>query len=449
MELDALYGELRQLLEEKKFRELRARLSEMPEIEVAHFIEDLEPDKLALVFRMLPKALATDVFANLEPEEQGHIVNTISDNELKFIIEDLFIDDAVDMLEEMPASVVRRILLNATPETRKQLNEFMNFPENSAGSIMTAEFIGLRKYMTVEQAFAYIRANGVDKETIYTCYVMDASRILLGVVTVKDLLMHSYDTVIGDIMDDYVIKVTTTQDQEEVVQIFKDYDMIALPVVDGENRLVGIITVDDAMDVMEEEATEDFEKMAAIIPSEKPYMKTSVFELAKNRIPWLLVLMISSMITGQILASYEKAFQVLPLLITFVPMLMDTGGNAGSQASTTIIRGMAVGDIELNEVLKALWKEFRVGLICGAVLGIVNFVRLMIQYPGNFMVCLTVILSLYATVIVAKSLGCILPMLAKKCKLDPAIMASPLITTMVDALSLSIYFALATQLLHI
>ncbi len=441
--------ELMQLVDDKKFRILKDELSEMNEFDVAEFIGQLEPEKMVVVFRMLPKELATDVFACLEPDEQERIIGDINDKELHTIIEDLMIDDAVDMLEELPANVVKRVLQQATPSTRAQINEFLKYPENSAGSIMTAEYIAFKKTMTVEEAFAYIRAYGEDKEIIYTCFVMDNKRTLEGVVTVKDLLMNTYDTLIETIMDTHVIKAVTTQDREEVVELFNKYDLMALPVVDLENRLVGIVTVDDVVDVMEEVATEDFEKMAAMLPSEKPYFKTTVFEIAKQRIPWLLVLMISSMITGTILAKYEEAFQVLPILVTFIPMLMDTGGNAGSQTSTTIIRGMAVGEIELSDVLKAWWKELRVAVIVGAVLGIVNFVRLMIQYPGKELVSLTVVLSLYATVIIAKSLGCLLPMGAKKLNLDPAIMASPLITTLVDAISLTIYFALAVALLRI
>lgn len=441
--------ELMQLVEDKKFRLLKDELSEMNEFDVAEFIGELEPDKMVVVFRMLPKELATDVFACLEPDEQQRIISDINDRELHTIIEDLMIDDAVDMLEELPANVVKRVLQQATPATRAQINEFLKYPENSAGSIMTAEYIALKKTMSVEDAFAYIRAYGEDKEIIYTCYVMDNKRTLEGVVTIKDLLMNSYDTLIESIMDTHVIKAVTTQDREEVVELFNRYDLMSLPVVDHENRLVGIVTVDDVVDVMEEEATEDFEKMAAILPSEKPYFKTSVLEIAKKRIPWLLVLMISSMVTGTILAKYEEAFQILPILVTFIPMLMDTGGNAGSQTSTTIIRGMAIGEIELSDVLKAWWKEIRVALIVGFVLSLVNFIRLVIQYPGQELVSLTVVLSLFLTVLIAKSLGCLLPMAAKKLNLDPAIMASPLITTLVDAISLSIYFGLAVALLKI
>lgn len=449
MDLKERFDNMYQLAKSKQFRALKDELVELNEVDVASFIEDLDSEITVVVFRMLPKELATDVFAELSPEKQQHIINSITDKELQNIIEDLYVDDAVDMLEELPANVVKRVLQNATPDTRRQINEFLKYPDNSAGSIMTAEYIGLKKNMTVEQAFAYIRKNGVDKETIYTCYVMDEKRRLDGVVTVKDLLMSPYETLIQDIMDDHVIKAVTTQDREEIAELFNKYDLLALPIVDHEDRLVGIVTVDDAVDVMEQEATEDFEKMAAMHPSEKPYLKTSVLELSKNRIVWLLVLMISSMITGGILAKYEEAFSVIPLLVTFIPMLTDTGGNAGSQSSTMIIRGMAVGEIEPSDALKVLWKELRVGLICGSILAAVNYIRLIIMYPGQKMICLTVVLSVFVTVVLAKAVGCILPIAAKRFKMDPAIMASPLITTLVDAFSLIIYFQLAVELLHI
>ena len=446
-ENERIEDELLRLVEEKKFRELKSRLVEMNEVDIASFMEELDSEKTVVVFRMLPKELATDVFAELEPEQQQQIVTSITDYELGAIINDLYVDDAVDMLEELPANVVKRVLKNSNPEQRKLLNQFLKYPEDSAGSVMTAEFVNLKKNMTVADAFEYIRRHGVDKETIYTCYVTDDTRRLQGVVTVKDLLMSSYETKIDDIMDDNVIKVTTTEDQEEVANLFNEYNLLALPVVDNEERLVGIITVDDVMDFMEAEATEDIEKMAAIIPSEKPYLKTGVLTLARNRIPWLLVLMFSSMITGNILLRYENAFAAIPLLVTFVPMLMDTGGNSGSQASTMIIRGMAIGDIELSDVAKVVWKELRVGMLCGAVLAMANFVRLMIQYPGNTMICLTVVLSVFFTVIIAKTIGCSLPILAKAVHLDPALIASPMLTTIVDAASLTIYFTFATWIL--
>ena len=437
------------LVSRKQFRQLKDELCEMNEFDIASFLEELDSEKQVIIFRMLPKELASDVFACLEVETQEHIINSITDKELAYIIEELYVDDAVDMLEELPATIVKRVLQNAAPSTRLQINEFLKYPENSAGSIMTAEYIGLKKNITVQEAFAYIRKHGYDKETIYTCYVMDAKRMLEGVVTVKDLLMNDYDVKIEDIMDTNVIKAVTTDDKEDIADLFNKYDLLSLPVVDHENRLVGIVTIDDAVDVMEEEATEDFEKMAAMLPSEKPYLKTSVLELAKNRITWLLVLMISSMLTGGILTKYEDAFQVMPLLVSFVPMLTDTGGNAGSQSSTMIIRGMTIGEIASSDILKVIWKEARVSVVVGLILGLVNFIRLVIQYPGQPVVALTVVLALFATVFLAKVIGGMLPILAKKLKLDPAIMAAPLITTIVDAVSLVIYFQIAVELLHI
>ena len=437
------------LVSRKQFRQLKEKLCDMNEFDIASFMEELDSEKQIIVFRMLPKELASDVFACLEVDTQGHIINGITDKELAYIIEELYVDDAVDMLEELPATVVKRVLQNAAPSTRLQINEFLKYPENSAGSIMTAEYIGLKKSMTVEEAFAYIRKHGYDKETIYTCYVMDAKRMLEGVVTVKDLLMSDYEVKMEDIMDTNVIKAVTTDDKEEIADLFNKYDLLSLPVVDHENRLVGIVTIDDAVDVMEEEATEDFEKMAAMHPSEKPYLKTGVFELAKNRIVWLLVLMISSMLTGCILTRYKDAFKVMPLLVSFVPMLTDTGGNAGSQSSTMIIRGMTIGEIASSDILKVIWKEARVSVIVGIILGAVNFIRLVAQYPGQPLVALTVVLALFATVFVAKVIGGMLPIAAKKLHLDPAIMAAPLITTIVDAVSLVIYFQIAVELLHI
>lgn len=441
--------QLLELINSKQFRQVKIQMARMNEADIAELIGELDAEKKVVVFRMLPKEVSSDVFACLEPEDQQHIINSIGDYELKYIVEDLFVDDAVDMLEELPANVVKRVLKIATPDTRNLINQFLNYPDNSAGSIMTAEYVGLKQRMTVEEAFAYIRKNGVDKETIYTCCVMDSKRTLEGVVTVKDLLMNPYETVLRDIMDTNVIKAVTTDDQEAVMDKFQRYDLLSLPVVDQENRLVGIVTVDDIVDVMEQEATEDFEKMAAMVPSEKPYLKTGVIQLAKNRILWLLILMISSMVTGGILAKYENAFAVIPLLVTFIPMLTDTGGNAGSQSSTLIIRGMAVGEIEPSDILRVIWKELRVGLIVGVILGLVNYVRLVLMYPGNEMMCLTVVLSLFATVLLAKTIGCILPIAAKKLHLDPAIMAAPLITTIVDAFSLVIYFQLACKLLNL
>lgn len=441
--------ELMELSVEKKYRELKAKLIEMNEVDIASFIEELDTEKTVVVFRMLTKELASEVFACLAVEKQQHIITSITDYELRNIMDDLFVDDAVDMLEELPATIVKRVLQNSSPDTRQLINQFLNYPENSAGSVMTAEYVGLRKNMTVEEAFAYIRRYGVDKETIYTCYVMDEKRQLEGVVTVKDLLMNGYDVILADIMDEHVIKSYTTEDREDVVDTFNEYNLLTLPVVDKENRLVGIITVDDVMDVMEQEATEDFEKMAAMLPSEKPYLKTGVFQLAKNRIVWLMILMFSSMITGGILLKYENAFSAIPLLVTFIPMLMDTGGNSGSQSSTMIIRGMAIGEVAPSDILQVVWKELRVGLLVGTALGLVNYVRLIITYPGQELICLTVVLSIFFTVIIAKTIGCMLPIFAKVVHLDPAIMAAPMITTIVDACSLIIYFNLACRFLDL
>ena len=441
--------ELFNLTENKQFKKLKELLCEMNEVDIADLLMDLSPEKALVIFRLLPKDLSSEVFACLEIEQQKSIIDSISDRELEQIIEDLAIDDAVDMVEELPASVVKRILKNARPDTRRLINQYLQYPDNSAGSIMTAEYVALRPGMTVEEAFAYIRKNGVDKETIYTCYVINTSRKLEGVVTLKDLLMHPYETKVQDIMEDDFLFALTTDDQEEVAATFNKYDLLALPVVDRENRLVGIVTVDDIVDVMEQEATEDFQKMAAMTPSEKSYLKTSVFVLAKNRIIWLLVLMLSSMVSGFILNYYEATFAAVPLLVSFIPTLMDTGGNSGSQASTLIIRGLAVDELELSDILKVIWKELRVGMICGVLLASINFVRLLIQYPGNAMICGVVAISMFLTIMLAKTLGACLPMLAKALHLDPALMASPMLTTIVDACSMVIYFTLASRMLKL
>ncbi len=444
-----LEGILHQLVEEKKFRKLRGILEEMNEVDIAEFLEEVDREKVVLIFRLLPKSLGAEVFACLEVDMQEHIINSMSDYELQKIVEELFIDDAVDMLEELPATVVRRVLANAKPDTRALINQFLQYPDDSAGSIMTAEYIGLKKSMTVEQSFAYIRRYAVDKETIYTCYVVDEKRHLEGIVTVKALLLNDYSTKLEDIMDTNIIQAVTTDDQETVVESFNKYDLLSLPVVDHEGRLVGIVTVDDIVDVMEQEATEDIERMAAILPSEKPYLKMGVFELAKNRIPWLLVLMFTSTISAMILEHYGAITAMWPVLVTCIPMLTATGGNAGSQSSTTIIRAMSIGDVEVADVWKIFWKECRVSLIVGAVLGIANYIRLIIMYPDQPIVCLVIGLSLVATVVLSKVLGCVLPVIAKLLKLDPAMMAAPLISTIVDALSLVLYFTIAALLLPI
>lgn len=440
---------LLELLERRDLHALRAALLEENEVDIAEFLEELPQDKIVVVFRALPKEMAAEVFSNLEPDTQQVIIQSATDQEVSAIVEELYVDDAVDMLEELPANVVKRVLKAARPDTRKLINQFLNYPENSVGSIMTAEFTDLKQSMTVAQAIAHIRRTGENSESVYTCYVTDAGRRLEGVLTIKELLLAQDEQLIADLMETDVITAETTEDQEEAVARMMKYDFISLPVVDKEGRLVGIVTVDDVMDVMEEEATEDFEKMAAMAPSEKPYLKTSVLSLAKHRILWLLVLMISGMITGGILGQYEAAFAAMPLLVTFIPMLTDTGGNAGSQSSTLVIRGMAVGEIQLKDFAKVFWKELRVSMLVGVVLSAVNFVRLIITYPGNQMVALTVALALFVTVLLAKTVGGVLPMVAKLCHADPAIMAAPLITTIVDAISLVVYFRIACALLPI
>ena len=446
-EMNEEFEELKELLEQRNLTALRTELQDMNEVDAATFIEELSPEQATLVFRLLPKEAAAEVFSNLEADTQQVIITAITDKELNAIIEDLSVDDAVDMVEELPAGVVKRVLKSAAPETRVLINQFLKYPENSAGSIMTAEYTDLRKTMTVREAIKHIRSVGDDSEQIYTCYVTDATRHLEGVITLKELLFAADDGTIGELMNEDVITAITTDDREAVSRVMMKYDLLTLPVVDMEHRLVGLVTVDDVMDVMEEEATEDFQKMAAMAPSEKPYLKTSVFTLARNRIVWLLVLMVSAMITGAILGKFEAAFAAMPLLVTFIPMLTDTGGNSGSQSSTMIIRGMAVGEIGMHDFFRVFWKELRVALICGGALSLVNFARLMLQYPGQTAVAITVSLAMYATVIMAKTIGGMLPMVANKLKVDPAIMAAPLITTIVDALSLVIYFSIASALL--
>jgi magnesium transporter len=448
------------LIREKKFRQLKSILSQWNEADIAEFLEEVTdrmgPDKGALVYRTLPKELATEVFAFLPAENQGNLINGMSDIELKQIVEDLYVDDAVDMLEELPASVVRRVLENATPETRATINQFLNYPENSAGSIMTSEYLAVKKNMNVGSTFDYIRAHGQDMETIYILFVTDAQRHLEGIVTVKDLLMNPYTTTLETIMDTNVICATTTTDQEDVAEMFTKYDLLTLAVVDQENRMVGIITVDDAVDVMEEEVTEDIEKMAAIVPTDKPYLKTGIFETWKSRIPWLLLLMVSATFTGQIITSFEDSLAAFVALTAFIPMLMDTGGNSGSQASVTVIRALSLGDLEFRDIFRVLWKELRVAVICGVTLATVNFVKIMVVDGMIFhndgitpTVALVVCLTMLCTIICAKLVGCTLPMLADKIGFDPAVMASPFITTIVDAISLLIYFQIAKLLLGI
>ena len=445
---------LMELVQERKFRALRENLTEMNEVDIADFLEELEVNQEILVFRLLPKELAAEVFAYLEDiEDQEKLIGALSDRELREVLNELYLDDTVDLIEDMPANLVDRILRNTDASTRSQINQLLNYPKDSAGSLMTTEFVYLHPDSTVEQSFARIRKVGLDKETVYTCYVTK-NRVLLGVVTVKRLLLSTYETRIGDIMETNVLSVSTHEDKEDVAQMFSKYDLSALPVVDGDNRLVGIITFDDAMDVMEEEATEDFEKMAAILPSDKPYLKTGVFETWRSRIPWLMLLMLSATFTGIILTAFESALAACVVLTSFIPMLTGTGGNSGSQSSVAVIRALSLGEVEFSDMAAVVWKEIRVSLLCGLCLAGANFIKMMAVdrwLMGNAevtpTVALVVCLTLAATVLCAKVVGCTLPMLAEKIGIDPAVMASPFITTVVDALSLLVYFAIATRIL--
>ncbi len=446
---ESIFEELLQLLENRRFRMLKERLADLHEADVAEFIEEHSPDKAAIVFRLLSKLQAAEVFSLLDSDQRRTLVSAFSDQEVSQIIEDLYTDDAVDFLEELPANAVNRVLGLATPETRRLLNHYMKYREDSAGSIMTSEYVMLHPYITVAEAIEYIRRYGADRETIYTCYISDATRKLIGVVSVRQLLLARDDQLVSEIMEENVISVEVTADQEEVANIITDYDLIALPVVDKENRLVGIVTFDDVFDVVKRETTEDMELMAGLRPSERPYLKSSTWALASHRMVWLLVLMISGMINGVVLGHYEHAFVALPILVTFVPMLTDTGGNAGSQSSTIIIRSMVLGEIEFRDLMVVLWKEFKISLLAGLALAAVNFVRIYFTYGYNVGLSLTVSFSLVAIVVASKICGAALPLLAKKLKLDPAIMAAPLITTIVDAFGLIIYFTIATAVLPI
>lgn len=448
MEHERLLENWKELLDTKQLRALKAELAEANEVDIAEFVARLDEGKtMLLVYRLLPKEMASDVFANLESEDQETIISLVSDKEVSELLDDLYVDDAVDMLEELPASVVKRVLKTAKPETRKIINQFLNYPENSVGSIMTAEFVDLKKDMTVRQAIDRLRSKCQETESIYTCYVTDARRMLEGAVTLRELMGARDDQLVDELMSEDVVAAVTTEDQEETVQRIMKYDFISLPVVDGEGRLVGVVTVDDVMDVMEEEATEDIEKMAAILPTDKPYFQTGVFETWKHRIPWLLLLMVSATFTGTILGIFEEALAANAALTLFIPMLMDTGGNSGSQSSVTIIRAMSIGDVEFRDILKVLWKELRVAILCALTLGVVVFGKVMLLDRKGVMVALVVALTIFLTIVIAKLVGCTLPMLAKRLGFDPAVMASPFITTVVDALSLLVYFAVATQVL--
>ena len=446
-----------QLLSKKKYHSLKDLLCELESADIGIMFEEMPSESLPLLFRLLAKEMAAEVFVELSSDTQELLIAGFSDVELKEVLDELYMDDTVDIIEEMPANVVKRILRHTDPEKRESINEILKYPKYSAGSIMTTEFVDLKKNMTVADAFTHIRRTGVDKETIYTCYVTDENRILLGLVSVKDLLLSEETKNLDEIMETNIIYVNTQEDQESAAQNFEKYDFLALPVVDNENRLVGIITVDDAIDVIQEEATEDIEKMAAIMPTDKPYMKTGVFETYKKRILWLLLLMISATFTGKIISSFEDALSACVVLTAFIPMLMDTGGNSGGQASVTIIRSMSLGDVEMKDIFKVLWKELRVSLLCGLTLGAANFVKMMLVDRNAILssgqslvsVALVVCLTLVITVIIAKLIGCSLPMLAKKIGFDPAVMASPFITTIVDAVSLIIFFKIAVMILHI
>lgn len=442
------------LLTEKKYSTLRDILITMNPSDIAAVFSELEEERLPLLYRLLPKELAADTFIEMEPEAQELLIRGFSDSELHEVINELYVDDAVDLVEEMPATVVRRILMQADPDMRREINELLRYPENSAGSIMTTEYVSLRPNMTVEEAITRIRRTGVDKETIYTCYITDA-RTLVGLVTVKDLLLAENDaTTMQELMITNVISVTTMTDQEDVAQMFSKYNFLALPVVDTENRMVGIVTFDDAMDVMEDEATEDIQKMAAIIPSDKTYMRMSTLEIFKKRIPWLMLLMISATFTGMIISFFEEKLGLLICLSSFMPMLMDTAGNSGSQASVTIIRGLSLDEIDFSDLLQVVWKEIRVAVICGLAMSVVCFGKIMLvdvtllHTDGvTWLVATVVALTLAVTVLIAKIVGCMLPMLADRIGFDPAVMASPFITTIVDALSLMVYFNIACALL--
>ncbi len=442
-------SEVRELLNGKQYTKLRQSLAELNDADIATLMEELQEEELLKCFRILPKDLAADVFSYLDVENQQLIITSLSEREAASIIDNLMADDATDLLEEMPANIVKRLLANANPETRRDINHLLRYPEDSAGSIMTVEYVDLKENLTVDQAIERIRKVGVDSETINICYVLDAQRRLLGTVALRYLLLSQGDEVIGDIMHENVISLNTMMDQEEVARQFQKYDFTSMPVVDNENRLVGIITVDDVVDIMQEETTEDMEKMAAIVPSDKPYMRTSVWETYQKRIPWLLLLMVSATFTGAIITTFEDALSVYASLIAFIPMLMDTGGNAGGQASVTVIRGLSLGEITYRDVPLIVWKEVRVAVLCGLSLAAANFAKLMLFDRVGFSVALVVCLTLAAAVLLAMLVGCLLPIGAKRLGFDPAVMASPFITTIVDALSLIVYFQVASLILQI
>lgn len=442
---------LREYIEHKQYAKIRSEIVDENEADIAAVLEELElpTAELIKVFRMLPKSIAADVFSFLSLENEQQIITSLTDREAANIIDNLYADDAADLMEEMPANVVKRLLAQTTPETRRDINHLLQYPEDSAGSIMTVEFVDLKEDYTVEQAIERIRKVGIDKETINTCYVTNQHRKIRGTISLRMLLLSRTTAKIGDLMEENVITISTLMDQEEVARQFQKYDFDAMPVVDSENRLVGIITVDDVMDIIEQEATEDIEKMAAITPTDTPYMKTTVLETYKKRIPWLLFLMISSTFTSKIIQSYEEALAAYSVLTAYIPMFMGTGGNAGGQTSVTVIRSISLGEVEFKDLMKILWKEIRVAVVCGVTLAVVNFIKLLIFDRVTLVIALVMCLTLVVTVIVAKMVGCILPLLAKQVGFDPAVMANPFITTIVDAVSLLIYFQIATIILGI
>lgn len=440
-------NDILEMLEQRKFQELRDLLDRSNSADISALIDEFDGEDLILIYRLLPKEKAVDVFSYMDKDNQESLISAMTDKELRDVMDELFLDDTVDLIGEMPSNVVNRLLRHINPEQRKLINEFLNYPDGSAGSLMTIEFVDLKEHMTVNEAFAKIRKVGIDKETIYTCYVLDEFRTLIGIVSVKTLLLSDMSAQIGDIMETNFITVMTHDEIENVTKMFDKYNFLALPVVDMENKLVGIITIDDAFDALQKETTEDFEKMAAMAPSDASYFKTSVWTHAKNRIVWLLFLMISATITGTIIDRYRITFAALPLLVSFMPMIMGTGGNCGSQSVTLIIRGIALDEIKTSEYFRTLWKEMRVAFLVAIMLALVNGVRIFIQYQ-DIQIAMVVALALICTVVLSKSLGCSLPLLAKKLKLDPALMASPLISTIVDSCSMLIYFNIALLILR-
>ncbi len=450
MDEEKVIEKITKFIENKRIKNLREYLKTINSADFPSIFESVDEDKIIMIYRLLSKEKAAEVFVELEHDNQEKLIGYLTDTEIKNVMNEIYMDDAVDLIEEMPSNVVKRILTNTKPANRKIINELLKYPDDTAGTLMTTEFIDLKENMTVADAFEFIKKKALKKETVYNCYVLTIDRKLLGIIDIKDLLVADRDKLIKDIMDTNVIKVNTLEDQEEVARMFDKYNYVALPVVDQENRLVGIITIDDAIDVIQEEATEDFEKMAAITPDDDndSYLKTGVFKHAKSRIIWLLILMLSAMLTGQVIENFEAAISTLPLLVAFIPMIMDTGGNCGSQASTLIIRGLAMNELSTKDIFKAIWKELRVSIVVGIVLAIANSIRIMVQYH-DIKIAIVVGITLICTVMMAKLLGCVLPMIAKKLKLDPAIMAAPLITTIVDTLSVLVFFNIATLIFNI